>query len=163
MGFTLIGELTAGLIRAVPGLLAEIPGIIGDIWDSFTDFDWADIGINIISGIKNGIVGAAGTIADAAKDAAKGALNGVKGLLGIHSPSRVFENEVGKMIDLGLAEGIENNAGQVTDAMKELSDSTVGTIQTDLMVNPVTGIAETVQHFLYIEPDHMPHQASSYA
>lgn len=145
MGFTLIGELTAGLIRAVPDLLAEIPGIIGDIWDSFTDFDWADIGINIISGIKNGIVGAAGTIADAAKDAAQGALNGVKGLLGIHSPSRVFENEVGKMIDLGLAEGIENNAGQVTDAMKELSDSTVGTIQTDLMVNPVTGTAETVQ------------------
>ena len=145
MGFTLIGELTAGLIKAVPDLLAEIPGIIGDIWDSFTDFDWADIGINIISGIKNGIVGAAGTIADAAKDAAKGALNGVKGLLGIHSPSRVFENEVGKMIDLGLAEGIENNAGQVTDAMKELSDSTVGTIQTDLMVNPVTGTAETVQ------------------
>lgn len=145
MGITLIGELTAGLIRAVPDLLAEIPGIIGDIWDSFTDFDWADIGINIISGIKNGIVGAAGTIADAAKDAAKGALNGVKGLLGIHSPSRVFENEVGKMIDLGLAEGIEKNAGQVTDAMKELSDSTVGTIQTDLMVNPVTGTAETVQ------------------
>lgn len=145
MGFTLIGELTAGLIKAVPDLLAEIPGIIGDIWDSFTDFDWADIGINIISGIKNGIVGAAGTIADAAKDAAQGALNGVKGLLGIHSPSRVFENEVGKMIDLGLAEGIENNAGQVTDAMKELSDSTVGTIQTDLMVNPVTGTAETVQ------------------
>ena len=145
MGFTLIGELTAGLIKAVPDLLAEIPGIIGDIWDSFTDFDWADIGINIISGIKNGIVGAAGTIADAAKDAAKGALNGVKGLLGIHSPSRVFENEVGKMIDLGLAEGIEKNAGQVTDVMKELSDSTVGTIQTDLMVNPVTGTAETVQ------------------
>ena len=145
MGFTLIGELTAGLIKAVPDLLAEIPGIIGDIWDSFTDFDWADIGINIISGIKNGIVGAAGTIADAAKDAAQGALNGVKGLLGIHSPSRVFENEVGKMIDLGLAKGIENNAGQVTDAMKELSDSTVGTIQTDLMVNPVTGTAETVQ------------------
>lgn len=145
MGITLIGELTAGLIKAVPDLLAEIPGIIGDIWDSFTDFDWADIGINIISGIKNGIVGAAGTIADAAKDAAKGALNGVKGLLGIHSPSRVFENEVGKMIDLGLAEGIEKNAGQVTDVMKELSDSTVGTIQTDLMVNPVTGTAETVQ------------------
>lgn len=147
MGFTLIGELTAGLIKAVPDLLAEIPGIIGDIWDSFADFDWADIGINIISGIKNGIVGAAGTIADAAKDAAKGALNGVKGLLGIHSPSRVFENEVGKMIDLGLAEGIEKNAGQVTDAMKELSDSTVGTIQTDLMVNPVTGTEETVQPY----------------
>lgn len=151
MGITLLGELTAGLIKAIPDLLAAIPGIISDICDSFTDFDWADIGKNIIDGIKNGIKNAASSIADAAKDAAKSALNGVKGLLGIHSPSRVFENEVGKMIDLGLAAGIEGNVSQVTDAMKELSDSTVGMIDTDFSVSPVVSAADTTKSVMSTE------------
>lgn len=151
MGITLLGELTAGLIKAIPDLLAAIPGIISDICDSFTDFDWADIGKNIIDGIKNGIKNAASSIADAAKDAAKSALNGVKGLLGIHSPSRVFENEVGKMIDLGLAAGIEGNVSQVTDAMKELSDSTVGMIDTDFSVSPVMSVADTTKSVMNTE------------
>lgn len=42
----------------------------------------------------------------AAKNVAKNALDAAKEALGIHSPSRVFELEVGKMIDLGLAAGI---------------------------------------------------------
>ena len=42
-----------------------------------------------------------------------GLVGSVKGLLGIHSPSRVFRDQIGKMLMLGLAEGIQNGIGTV--------------------------------------------------
>ena len=57
----------------------------------------------------------------AAKSAAKNALNAAKSLLGIHSPSRVFRDEVGKNVALGFAEGIADNMGYVYSAMDSLS------------------------------------------
>ena len=83
--------------------------------------------------VAKGIVNAAGLIKEAAKEAAEKALNAAKEKLGIHSPSRVFEVEVGKMIDLGLAAGIEKNSKYVTDTMKALSAETVRTADTDLI------------------------------
>ena len=69
----------------------------------------------------------------AAKEAARKALDAAKAALGINSPSKVFEMEVGKMIDLGLAEGIKNNLSSVASAMKKLSDETIGKIDTDFV------------------------------
>ena len=43
------------------------------------------------------------------KDFAKSVLGGIKEALGIHSPSTVFRDEVGKMMALGLGEGFEKN------------------------------------------------------
>lgn len=127
-GITLISKLAAGLIKSAPSLIAKIPGIISDIKKTFTSINWGEVGKNIISGIAKGILNGVGTILSAAKEAAKSALKAAKNALGIKSPSRLFENEVGKMIDLGLAAGIENNIDSVSDSMKELSKSTVGMI-----------------------------------
>ena len=138
MGIELIGKLAAGLISAIPDVLSAVPQIIGSIIGVFTDTDWGDVGLNIIGGIASGVRSAAGQLIGAIKDVASSALEGVKGFLGIHSPSRVFEQDVGKMIDLGLAAGIENNVLPVTDAMQELGKSTVGTINTDFNITPIT-------------------------
>lgn len=127
-GITLIGKLAAGLISAVPALISKLPGIISDIKNKFISINWGEVGKNIISGIARGILNGVGTILNAARDAARSALNAAKNALGIKSPSRLFENEVGKMIDLGLAAGIENNIDSVSDSMKQLSKSTVGMI-----------------------------------
>ena len=43
----------------------------------------------------------------------------MKGLLGIHSPSRVFRDQIGKMLMLGLAEGIQNGIGTVENALQD--------------------------------------------
>ena len=134
MGITLLGELAAGIIKAIPKLISQIPTIITKIKDKFAEFDWLEIGKNILKGIANGIKNAGSLIIDAAKEAAKGALDAAKEFLGIHSPSRVFEAEVGKMMDLGMAAGIKNNIGAVADSMKELSSEAVGMIDTDLSI-----------------------------
>lgn len=130
-GFELIGKIAAGVIEAAPKLLAKLPGIISDIKKKFSEIDWLEVGKNILQGIANGFVKYMKLITDAAKNVAKNALNKIKDVLGIHSPSRVFELEVGKMIDMGLAAGIEDNVGFVKDSMKELSLATSGRIDTD--------------------------------
>lgn len=108
-GIEIIRELLAGIIEEVPNLLASIPGIIADIGSAFLDKDWGEIGLNIIRGIATGVKNAAGELVDAAVNAAENALNWVKDKLGIHSPSRVFRDQVGKNMALGIGVGFEDN------------------------------------------------------
>lgn len=108
-GIKIITILGTGLIQAVPQLISKIPSIISQVKNAFTSVDWGGVGRNIISGIANGLKGAAGAIVEAAKGAAESALNAVKNALGIHSPSRVFRDQVGKMMALGMGIGFEKN------------------------------------------------------
>jgi hypothetical protein len=71
----------------------------------FQNTDWSAVGRSIIDGIVNGIKSAAGWLADAARDAAKAALDAAKGFLGISSPSKVFAG-VGEQMMAGMAQGI---------------------------------------------------------
>ena len=108
-GIKIIGELASGLIRAIPNLIGKIPQIISAIKNAFLSVDWLSIGVNIIKGIASGVASAAGQLVDAAVSAAKDALNWVKSKLGIHSPSRVFRDQVGKNMALGIGVGFEDN------------------------------------------------------
>ena len=124
-GIELIGELAAGLIEAIPKAVAAIPEIIAGIVDAFSSFDWLKIGKDIVNGIANGLRGALGTIIDAAKSVGEAALNGLKSLLGIHSPSTVFRDEVGKNIALGVAEGITANKEYAKKSAEEIAQLTL--------------------------------------
>lgn len=108
-GIKIIGELASGLIRAIPNLVGKIPQIISAIKDAFLSVDWLGVGVNIIKGIASGVASAAGQLVDAAVSAATDALNWVKSKLGIHSPSRVFRDQVGKNMALGIGVGFEDN------------------------------------------------------
>ena len=85
----------------------------------------------IWQGIKNGWNG----LVEAVKELAGELLSGIKETLGIHSPSRVFRDEVGKMLDLGLAEGITGNIDEVNKAVATLNDSTMAGIESDIAVS----------------------------
>ena len=54
-GIEIIGKLAAGLIRAIPSLIAQIPQIISGIRNAFSNVAWGTIGHNIIQGIANGL------------------------------------------------------------------------------------------------------------
>lgn len=77
--------------------LASIPGTLGNI------------GSNIIQGLVDGVIGAAGKLIDAVKGAVGDAINAAKNLLGIHSPSRVFR-EIGRHTVQGAALGVDDDA-----------------------------------------------------
>lgn len=108
-GVKILVTLATGLVSAIPQLIGKIPSIISQIKSAFTSVNWGSVGINIIQGIASGVASAAGSLVDAAVNAATNALEWVKSKLGIHSPSRVFRDEVGKMMALGMGIGFEKN------------------------------------------------------
>lgn len=120
-GVQLLGALANGFIASVPRLIGAIPGMVGQIMHGFTSVNWGSVGLNIITGIATGIAGAAGRLVTAAVNAATNALNWVKRKLGIHSPSRVFRDQVGEMIGEGMAVGIDESASKVKKAAGRLT------------------------------------------
>lgn len=80
---------------------------INNIKNVFTTTNWSGIGKAIVDGIAKGIANGAKVIVDAAMKAAKAALQAVQGFLGIHSPSTVFEQQVGFQMAAGTAAGWE--------------------------------------------------------
>lgn len=120
-GVQLLGALANGFIASVPRLIGAIPGMVGQIMHGFTSVNWGSVGLNIITGIATGIAGAAGRLVTAAVNAANNALNWVKRKLGIHSPSRVFRDQVGEMIGEGMAVGIDESASKVKKAAGRLT------------------------------------------
>lgn len=75
--------------------LRQIPGAMGSI------------GSNIVKGLWNGASGMVSWAVGKFKSLGKSILSGIKSALGIHSPSQVFANEVGKPITQGIAQGME--------------------------------------------------------
>ena len=79
------------------------------------------IGKNIVEGIWKGISGAAGWLKDKIAGFASGLVDGVMSSLGIHSPSKVFADKVGKWIPAGIAQGVEENAKSAVKSVKKLA------------------------------------------
>jgi len=78
----------------------------GALWDTLTSIDWGGLGLAIVQGIANGLAGAGHLLVNAAQGAAQGAVDGIKGMLGIHSPSRVMAAQVGLPMAQGMMEGL---------------------------------------------------------
>lgn len=95
------------------------------------------IGSNIIHGIITGITNAAGNLFSTMQNIASRALNAAKDALGIHSPSTVFRDMVGKMIPAGVTVGIEANAGKTIQAIKDYAKDLVTTIDTNKFLGKV--------------------------
>ena len=128
-GIQLIGALISGLIQAIPTLIAAIPQIVVAIFKAFKSVDWGELGTNIITGIKDGVLNAAKNLVSAVVESAKGALQAAKEALGIHSPSRVFRDEVGKQMAagqlIGYEEGMEDNADAFATASRKSIPTTI--------------------------------------
>ena len=119
-GIELIGQLAAGIINAIPDAVAGMGQVLSNLKDAVTQVDWGALGKAIIDGIIAGLRNAGDALFGALKGLAGEALKAAKGALKIESPSKVFRDQVGAMIPAGIAEGIEDNAGVVTDAMADV-------------------------------------------
>lgn len=137
-GVKIITQLAVGLVQGIPALLGKIPSMISQIKNAFTSINWGSVGMNIIKGIASGIAGAVGHLIDAAVSAAGSALDAIKSKLGIHSPSRVFRDQVGKMMALGMGIGFEKNlpVGSMSAGVQKAVQSLQRSVQITTSVNP---------------------------
>ena len=100
-------EGARNMFNAVVNGLASLPGRV------------LSIGSDIVHGIWNGISGAAGWLAGKVASFASGILDGMKNALGIHSPSRLFRDQVGKYIAQGIGDGFTAEMGSVVGQMQD--------------------------------------------
>lgn len=114
---TFIVNGVKALINALPDALKSIAK---NAFNAVKNIDWLGLGKAIIDGIVGGIKAVGNKIKDTLTGLAQGALDKAKSLLGISSPSKVFRDEVGKMIGLGMIEGINSTVPAVVKAMDEL-------------------------------------------
>ncbi len=130
MGFTLIIKLAVGLIKAIPQLVSKIPQIISSLVRGFANYfsNMRDVGKNLVTGIWEGIKNAENWLLDKAKEWCRNILNGIKGFFGIHSPSKVFKDEIGTNLALGVGEGF-------SDTMKAVSNDMSASIPKEFDVN----------------------------
>ncbi len=109
-----------GAITSLPGRLFSLAKSAGSrMMSAFKSISWSSVGRSIINGIVSGITGAAGSLFNALGDLASSALQHAKKKLKINSPSKAFRDEVGSAIPEGIALGITENGGYITDALEE--------------------------------------------
>lgn len=113
-GTLLIGKLAAGVIKGLPDLIAQIPSMIDEIVTGFTQHggEWKQIGLDIVNGIWDSLKIYWKNFTDWFDGAWEDLVSGVKDLLGIHSPSRVFGN-IAKNMALGAGDGWFNTFGGI--------------------------------------------------
>ena len=116
-GIELVVKLGAGLIVAIPKLVASVPKIIAAIVGGLVKgiSKIKDTGKDIVKGLWNGINDMGGWIAKKLKGFGNSVLSSIKDFFGIHSPSRVMADVVGKNLALGIGEGFTENIGAVND------------------------------------------------
>ena len=105
----LIGGLAQGLIEAIPRLVYRLPEIISAIAAGLLK-GLASIGMvgqQLVEGLWNGIKNAGQWLYDKLSGWVSNILGWIKGFLGIHSPSKVFADEIGKFIPPGITLGVE--------------------------------------------------------
>lgn len=114
--------ITSAVSNGVNNVMNTVKDIGGKIKGAFSGAgNWLlDAGRNIIMGLVNGIKNAIGAAVNAAKSAASNIVNAAKSALGIHSPSRVFRDEVGKMIPAGLGKGVEANMSLAVNPVQRM-------------------------------------------
>ena len=127
--FSLGKSLISGLIKGIKSMGASLSSAGGELMKTVVNkiktTDWISVGKNMISGMVNGVKNNAKKLVEAAAAAVTDALNWVKQKLGIHSPSRVFQDEVGKNIALGIAEGISKNKEFAQKSAEEIAQATL--------------------------------------
>lgn len=130
LGIQLIVSLVKGLAQNLPellrGTLALVDAIISAFLDSLPDI--IEVGKDIVRGLWEGIKAMASWIGEKVSGFVGGLVDGVKGVLGIHSPSRVFAG-IGQNMALGLGQGFERQMQRVSSGIQDaIPTPTVDTV-----------------------------------
>lgn len=117
--------ITSAVSSGVSSMMNFITSIPSRIMGVFSGAgSWLlSAGQNIIQGLINGITNAIGGAISAVKNAVGGIIDGAKSLLGIASPSKVFDREIGRMIPAGLGRGVSENERAATRPVEDMVNS----------------------------------------
>ena len=123
-GGELIGKLVMGITGTIWKLIEVAPLIIGNIVRGINNLrnQIADTGKYLVEGLYNGILSKANWLYNQVRSFAKNIVGNIKSALGIHSPSTVMRDEVGKYLAQGLSVGFDKELDSVYNDMQRAID-----------------------------------------
>lgn len=152
-------QLLKGILTAFGEMLKELkvqtPSIVQTIKDGIKSgiASITEVGKNIVSGLWNGISGAGSWLWSRVRNFARNILTQMKSALGIHSPSTLTAYQ-GKMLDIGLAKGIEGNMRPIQNAIDDVTRMTTNAFTSEMAFATTLGMPEataSTQLMLLIE------------
>lgn len=127
-----MNALITAASNAITGVRTALGNIKSAVTGAFSGAaSWLlDAGRNIIQGLVNGISGAVGWVTNAVSNLCSNAIGTLKSFFGIASPSKLMARMGGYMMQ-GLADGIEDGAGDAVRSMRSVSDSVADAVGFD--------------------------------
>ena len=121
-GGQLIGKLIVGIIGSLGTLYSRVPEIIHTVVKGISSGYQTikNAGLNLVAGIWEGISGSLDWIKNKIKGWVGNVTKFIKNLFGIHSPSKLFKDEIGTNLALGIGEGFTDT---MTDVQQEMADA----------------------------------------
>lgn len=123
-GVKLLVALVANLPEIIVEVVKAIPEIIAALVKAIIEGvpQIAKSGTELVKGLFNGIKDAGSWLYGKLQGWVSDVLSWIKGLFGIHSPSRETAED-GKYLVMGLGKGITDNVKYATDAVKQMGEA----------------------------------------
>lgn len=114
LGMKMVLAIVSGLANNFPQIVRSVLDMMATIIKTFVSSlpDIVDVGKQIVKGLWEGIKAMGSWIKEKVSGFFGGIVDNVKGVLGIHSPSRVFAG-IGENMALGLGEGWDDEYGNI--------------------------------------------------
>ena len=122
-------NLMAAYSQALTALGRDVPA---EVTAALEGTDLSSLGFNMSSGIASGILSGKSAVVSAMLEVTNAALAAARESMDIHSPSRVFRDQIGAMMSKGIGVGfvdeMKTQAAIIRNAMQYLSDEARGAI-----------------------------------
>lgn len=126
VGPKLMVALAKALINNIPNLIMAVPKIIIGLFNGFkntiTNTNWLQLGKNVLDGILSGITNMGSAVKNAAKKVVNSIKDNIKSFFGIHSPSTVMRDEIGKNLILGVGVAFEKDDDLINKQISDFGD-----------------------------------------
>lgn len=131
-GLQMMVQLAAGIVRGIGNAVSGARNVVSAIVGALRQAPGMvlDVGANIVRGVWEGISNSIGWLRDKVSGWVHGIMQDIKGFFGIHSPSRLMRDEVGKYLAEGIGVGFEDEMGNVSKQMIDAMPSSDAFAQT---------------------------------
>ena len=120
----LVLALSAGMVKYIPEMISRVPQMIKSIVNAFMQGvkDFSKIGENLIKGLWQGISKTLNWLQNKITGIANAITNKFKKIFDIHSPSKLFRNEIGKNLILGIGVAFEKDDNLIDKQINDFGD-----------------------------------------
>ena len=96
-----------------------------------SDNDWGEVGKEILEGILSGLLGIDFDLGSYFSEFGDNFVTGIKDIFGIHSPSKLMRDEIGKFLLPGIAVGVEDSTDDTINSINHALDDMMTNVDMD--------------------------------